>query len=62
MKKRIITKKAITGTHNINGKIVSTQTRINELLLILEIDKQIHGFKQALQTANRLQRNKHGLL
>jgi len=62
MRNRIITKKAITGIHNIDGKKVTTEARIKQLLLQLEIDKSIHGFKQCLQKFDRLQRNKHGLI
>ena len=65
LRKKIAPKKVVTA--NANGlnfaeKKVSTQARINQLLLQLEIDKSIHGFKQCLQKFERLQRNKHGLL
>ena len=63
---KIQPKKVVTATANqlqfIDGKKVSTQARINQLLLHLEIDKSIHGFKQCLQKFDRLQRNKNGLL
>ena len=62
---KIQPKKVVTATAtglNFADKKVSTQARINQLLLQLEIDKSIHGFKQCLQKFERLQRNKHGLL
>lgn len=62
---KIQPKKVVTATAtglNFDDKKISTQARINQLLLQLEIDKSIHGFKQCLQKFDRLQRNKHGLI
>lgn len=53
---------SLTGLQFNESKKVSTQARIDQLLLQLEIEKSIHGFKQCLQNFERLQRNKHGLL
>jgi hypothetical protein len=43
-------------------KKISTQARINQLLALLEIDKQLHQFKQIMIKADRLQKNKHNLI
>ena len=65
-RKKLAPKKVVTANENtlqfIEGKKISTQARINQLLLQLEIDKSIHGFKQCLQKFERLQRNNNGLL
>jgi len=64
-RKKIAPKKVVTASAtglNFAEKKVSTQARINQLLLQLEIDKSIHGFKKCLQNFDRLQRNKHGLI
>jgi hypothetical protein len=65
-RKKLAPKKVVTATANqlqfIEGKKISTKARVDQLLILLEIDKSIHGFKQCLQKFDRLQRNKHGLL
>ncbi len=43
-------------------KKISTQARINQLLALLDIDKQLHQFKQIMIKADRLQKNKHNLI
>jgi len=53
---------SLTGLQFNESKKVSTQARVDQLLILLEIDKSIHGFKQCLQKFDRLQRNKHGLI
>jgi len=35
-------------------KRISTQARINQLLTLLDIDKQVHKFQTAIREANRL--------
>lgn len=53
---------SLTGLQFNESKKVSTQARIDQILLLLAIDKQIHGFKQCLQKFDRLERNNNGLL
>lgn len=40
---------------------INASRRIDELLTLLNIDKELHRFKTILATAERMQRNKNNL-
>lgn len=65
-KNRLKTRKILSATATklnfTGGKKISTQARINELLTLLQIDKQLHQFKQIMRKADQLQKNKHNLI
>lgn len=56
--KKILTATA-TGLKFTEVKKVSTEARINELINLLNLDRQIYKFQSLLRQADRLERNKN---